>query len=185
LWQQNRAYLGAFVAHVGVLVAILGFLGNYRGLATDMTLQAGEQKSFSGYTFGFDGITTRQDENATLYEARLRLAKEGKDLGILAAAKSKYPTKAELLNEIGVHSQFWHDLYVVVADFDKSTGKTVTLQIHVNPTVRLVWVSVFLFVIGGLVALTDRHRGSRSRDVLAASWQMSSAAQQPRKEHES
>lgn len=170
LLDRNRAFIGAFIAHVGVLVAILGFLGNYRGIHTDMTLNAGETKQFEGYSLTFSGMTTRQDHNATLFEAPLALSRDGVDLGQIVPAKSRYPTKAELLNEIGVRSSFWNDLYVVIADFDRSTGKTVTLQVHINPTVRLVWISVFLLVIGGFVAIFDRHRGQRSRDVVAGAW---------------
>ncbi|MCX6116696.1 MAG: heme lyase CcmF/NrfE family subunit [Proteobacteria bacterium] len=175
LWHRNRAYLGAFVAHVGVLVAILGFLGNYRGIHTDMTISAGETKTFQEFSFTFNGITTRQDLNATLFEAPLKVMRGNKDLGMLYPAKSKYPTKPELLNEIGVRSSFWNDLYIVIADFDKQTGKTVTLQVHKNPTVRLVWISVFLLCIGSLIAISDRFRGQRSRDVVAGDWQVEGA----------
>ena len=171
MWDRNRAYIGAYVAHVGILVAILGFLGNYRGIAGDMTLNAGETKTFQGYSLTFDGMTTNQDQNATLFEAPLKVTKDGVDEGMLTPAKSKYPTKPELLNEVAVHSTFWHDLYIVIADFDKQTGKTVTLQVHLNPTVRLVWIAVFMLVSGGLIAISDRHRGQRSRDVVAGDWE--------------
>lgn len=172
LLDLNRAYLGAFVAHIGILVAILGFLGNYRGISTDMTINAGETKTFESYELRFNGITTRQEHNATLFEAVLKVSSNGEDLGTLTPAKSKYPTKPELLNEVGVRSTFWHDLYIVIADFDKQTGKSVTLQVHKNPTVRLVWISVVLMVLGGLIALSDRHRGQRSRDVVAGEWEV-------------
>ncbi|MCX6126018.1 MAG: cytochrome c biogenesis protein CcsA [Proteobacteria bacterium] len=175
LWDRNRGFIGAFVAHVGVLVAILGFLGNYRGVHSDMTLTAGETKSFQGYEISFSQMSTRKEHNATLFEAPLSIRRDGKDLGKLYPAKSRYPTKAELLNEIGVLSTFWHDLYIVVADFNRENGNTVTLQVHLNATVRLVWTSVFLFVLGGLIAITDRHRGQRSRDVIAGAWDTGSA----------
>jgi cytochrome c-type biogenesis protein CcmF len=87
-------------------------------------------------------------------------------------AKSKYPTKPELLNEVGVESSFWHDLYIVIGDFDRNAGSTVTLQIHVNPTVRLVWMAAFILATGGLIAISDRHRGQKSRDVVAGEWEV-------------
>lgn len=170
LWDRNRAFLGAFVAHAGVLIAILGFLGNYRGVHTDLTLKSGETKNFEGYDLTFTEITTRQVDNATLFEASLAMKRDGNSIGTITPAKSRYPTKPELLNEVAVHSTFWHDLYIVVADFDRETGKTVTIQAHINPTVRLVWISVFCMVFGGLLAISDRHRGQRSRDVIAGEW---------------
>jgi len=172
LWDRNRAFLGAFVAHIGVLIAILGFLGNYRGIHGEITINAGETKNFEGYELSFAGMTTQQKDNATLFVVPLTVNRDGRDLGTMEPAKSRYPTKPELLNEVAVLGSFWHDLYIVVADFDRSSGKTATLQVHLNPTVRLVWISVFLLVLGGLIAMTDRHRGQRSRDVIAGTWDL-------------
>ena len=36
---------------------------------------------------------------------------------------------------------------------------------------RFVWISIFVMCFGGLIAIFDRHRGVRSRDVIAASWE--------------
>jgi cytochrome c biogenesis factor len=77
-----------------------------------------------------------------------------------------------LLNEVGLLGTFWHDLYIVIADFDRKNGESVTLQIHLNPTVRMVWAAAVLLAIGGLIAMTDRHRGQRSRDVAAGRWEV-------------
>ena len=174
MWGRNRGFIGAWVAHMGILIAIIGFLGNYRGISTDLTIAKGETKEFYGYQIRFDGMITVQSDNVTLFQAPLRLSRDGHDLGTMYPAKSKYPTKPELLNEVGVESSFWHDLYVVIADFERKTGSTVTLQVHVNPTVRLVWISVFVLAAGGLIAISDRHRGQKSRDVVAGEWEVKS-----------
>lgn len=171
MWDRNRAYIGAYIAHVGVLIAIIGFLGNYRGIHGEMTLNGGETKQFQGYSLTFKGMEVKQNDNVTLFEAPLTVSRDGVEQGLLSPAKSKYPTKAELLNEVAVRSTLWHDLYIVIADFDKQTGKSVTLQVHLNPTVRFVWIAVFMLVAGGLIAVSDRHRGQRSRDVVAGDWE--------------
>jgi len=172
MWQRNRAFIGAWIAHIGILVAIVGFLGNYRGLTSEVTLSRGESYEFYGYTLKFDGMKTTQDDNATLFQAPLHISRNGLDLGMIFPAKSKYPTKAELLNEVGVQSSFWHDLYVVIADFEKKTGASVSLQIHINPAVRFVWMAALILAFGGLVAISDRQRGQRSRDVVAGAWEV-------------
>jgi cytochrome c-type biogenesis protein CcmF len=172
MWNRNRAFIGAWVAHIGVLVAIIGFLGNYRGLAGEVTLSKGKSHDFYGYNLRFDGIVTTKQENAVLFQAPLVVSRDGKELTTIYPAKSKYPTKAELLNEIGVKSTVWHDLYVVIADFEKRTGAAVTLQLHINHAVRFVWISAVILAIGGAIALSDRHRGQRSRDVVAGAWEI-------------
>jgi cytochrome c-type biogenesis protein CcmF len=172
MWDKNRAYLGAWLAHIGILVAIIGFLGNYRGLSADVTLTKGQSYEFHGYTFTFDGLVSGQNGNAILMAAPLSIKRGDQVLGEIRPAKSKYPTKPELLNEVGVLSFFWHDIYAVIADFDRQTGGTATLQIHINPMVRFVWLAAVLLAVGGFIALSDRHRGQRSRDVVAGAWEV-------------
>lgn len=168
---RNLSYFGALVAHVGVLLAILGFLGNYRGVDREVTLKAGEAVSLFGYEFTAGEFRERMDGNAVLFELPLEIARNGRAVGTIFPAKSRYPTKPELMNEVGVLGGFWHDLYAVMVDFDRQDRSTVTLQLHVNPTVRLVFISVVIMVLGGLLASLDRHRGDRSRDVAGGRWE--------------
>jgi cytochrome c biogenesis factor len=104
-----------------------------------------------------------------MYGGNLSLKKDGVNFGTVMAARSKYPTKPELLHEVGLWSSFWHDVYVVMPDFDKETkGKTATFHITINPTVRLVWISCVIMAIGGFISLLDRSRGLNSKDHLEA-----------------
>lgn len=168
LAQRNLAYIGAYVAHIGALVAILGFMGNFRGIDREVSLKAGESTELFGYNFKFaeSGIDVTQKHNAQLYQAPITVTRDDKVVAEMHPARSQYPTKPELLHEIAVEGGFWHDLYVVLSDFDKHGGQTATLQLHVNPTVRVVWISIYLMVLGGLIALADRTRGLRTRDAL-------------------
>ena len=172
MFTRNLAYTGAFVAHIGIVTAVFGFLGNYRGIDRELTLKSGEVVEFFGYNFTFDEMTIAEEHNATLYQAPLKVSRDGKDLGTMLPARSKYPTKPEMLHEIAVRGTFWHDIYVVLADFQKESGKQITVQMHINPTVRFVWLSCVLMVLGGLMCLMDKFRGQRSRDVVGGAWQL-------------
>lgn len=168
---HNLSYLGALIAHIGVLLAILGFLGNYRGVDREVTMKAGDSLALFGYDFTAGELRERVDGNATLFELPLNISRDGKPIGTIYPAKSRYPTKPELMNEVGVLGGFWHDLYAVMVDFDRQNRQTVTLQLHVNPTVRLVFISVVIMVLGGIIASFDRYRGDRSRDVAGGKWE--------------
>lgn len=165
-FKKNMSYIGAFIAHVGVLIGILGFLGNYRGVDTTVTLKEGEAANLYGYSFSYQGLDVYQDQNAIHYSSPLKIQKDGRDLGVVSPARSKYPTKPELLHEIGLKPGFWHDIYVVLSDFEKTAGKTITVQIFINPLVKVVWISAFIMVFGGLFSLFDPNRGDHSRDHL-------------------
>lgn len=166
-FKHNLAYCGAYLAHIGLLVAILGFLGNYRGLAKVATLKVGESTELFGYDLRFADLKVTQKANATNYEGHFHVERQGRLIADdLIVARSKYPTSSELHHEIGLFSTLWHDLYVTMSDFDKNTGKSATFELHVNPTVRLVWIATFLMVLGGIIGIFDRHRGARSRDAI-------------------
>ena len=172
MFDRNLAYTGAFVAHTGIIIALLGFMGNYRGVYKKVTLEAGGKTELYGYDFVFadTGITIEKVDNATLFGAPIAVTRAGQKVADLVPAQSRYPTKAQSFNEIAVHGSIWHDIYIVLTEFDQKDGKKATLDIHVNPTVRVVWISIAIICIGGLIALCDKHRGNRSRDVVAASW---------------
>lgn len=167
-FKRNLAYFGGFVAHIGLLVAILGFLGNFRGLQKVATLKTGESVDLYGYHLTFDKLDIAQNDNVTLYQGHFNVTRDGENVGPLVASRSKYPTKDELHHEVGVMSHFWHDLYVTLSDFDRTTGKSATFELHVNPTVRFVWIAAFIMVGGGMIAIFDRYRGNKSRDAIRA-----------------
>ena len=78
---------------------------------------------------------------------------------------------------MGIRDSFWHDIYVVLSDFSKA-GDEATFQIHINPTVKVVWMSVFLLVLGGLLSLMDRLRGRHSRDFMRLDRRLEPSARQ-------
>ncbi len=147
--KQNTSYLGSLLAHLGIIVGILGFLGNYRGIEKLTTLNQGESVEVFGYNLSFLGIQVTPQENVHLITAPLEVRAPNGEKSLIRPARAKYPTKEELLHEIDFLSTFWHDLYVSLVDFDNQTGQQATLEIHVNPTVRLVWQSGALMALGG------------------------------------
>ena len=88
----------------------------------------------------------KQQENVVLYEVPVKVSREGHDVADMYPARSKYPTSSDLLNEIAVAGNLWRDIYIVIRDFDRDSGKRATLQININPTVRFVWLATFIMV---------------------------------------
>ena len=167
-FKRNLAYFGGYVAHIGFLIALVGFLGNFRSFSKVATMNVGDTTEIYGYDLKFKGIEIKESDNVTLYQGVFDVTRGGQKLGELRPARSKYPTKPELHHEAGVMSTVWHDLYATLSDFDKATGKSATFELHLNPTVRFVWMAVFIMVIGGVLAVFDRYKGDKSRDALRA-----------------
>jgi cytochrome c biogenesis factor len=168
---RSTGYVGGLFAHIGILLCIAAFLGNYRGLEKTVTLKTGESTEFYTYVVKFDGLKTRRVENAMQVEAPLKLVRASGSETSVTPARSKYPTKDEFFHEVGLNSAFWHDFYAVLSDFRKGNEgekDRVTLQLHINPTVRLVWYGVMIMCLGGLISLFDKGRGNRSKDAFVS-----------------
>lgn len=153
----NRPYLGSWIVHMGFLVAIAGFLGAYRGIEQQTTLDLNQSTEFYGYTLTNRGLTYEQAYNYQFVKAKVEAVNPKGDATLVEPIRSKYTNKEEWLNEIGVHSTFWHDVYLVLASFD-TKNQQVSLKMHINPTVKLVWTSLVIMVMGALVGLSHRIR---------------------------
>lgn len=169
----NRPYIGSWIVHLGFLLAMSGFLGGYRGIHAEAQLTQGQSTEFYGYTLTNKGIKFSQEYNAT-YAVGVIEAKDAQgNVTEVNPTRSKYTNKDEWLNEIGIHSTFWHDLYLVLAYFDAKTN-SVSLKMHINPTVKFVWTSLVVMVLGALVGLSHRIK-RRSVDVSANGLMLESA----------
>ena len=153
--KHNRPYLGAVIVHLGFLVAIAGFLGGYRGIESEARLAKGASIEFYGYTLTHSGLSYRQGDNVKLVSARILAEKKGtrEEAVTIEPTRSKYTNKEEWLNEIGVHSTLWHDVYLVLASFELR-DESIILKMHINPTVKLVWTSLVIMILGSLLALS-------------------------------
>ncbi len=157
----NLGSFGALLAHLGILSAILGFLGNYRGLSQVKTLERFDTFSFYGYEFEFKGLELNPQDNTLLYQAVTGVKKDDKLFATLYPSRAKYPTKEDLIHEVDYSSTFWHDIYLTLVNFDQKNGEWVTIEFHINPTVRLVWGSLLFFIFGAFFSLLGLRKVSR------------------------
>lgn len=163
LMKFNRPYVGSWIVHLGFLLAMSGFLGGYRGIQAEAQLSQGQTTQFYGYTLKYTGMKYEQYYNATYASAVIEAKNSKGDVAEVLPTRSKYTNKEEWLNEIGIHSTFWHDLYLVLAFFDPKSNQ-ISLKMHINPTVKFVWTSLVVMVLGALVGLSHRIK-RRSVDV--------------------
>ena len=154
---RNLAYLGGVIAHGGFLIALLGFLGNYRSMEKTVSLETDVAQEVLGYTLEYKGLDITMEDNATLLRAALAVSYAGEFLGMMSPARSRYPTSEELLHEVAVREGFWQDLYLVLTTPPQNEGDPVVVQVYVNPLVKLVWIAVLIMVVGGACAWWPRR----------------------------
>lgn len=170
--KYRRSYLGALIVHIGFLMALLGFTGNYQSTAasSEVNLSLNQSTNFHGYKITNNGLTYKAEYNVQYVGANLATTNETatnemtKESVLITPLRSKFTNNEQWFNEVGVYSTFWHDIYLVLASFDVKT-ESVTLKMNYNPTVKFVWTSLVVFIVGIILSLS--HVASHSNTPRA------------------
>jgi cytochrome c-type biogenesis protein CcmF len=167
---RNRRRYGGYAIHVGVLVVAVAIALN-KGLLSETTvsLGAGEDVTFGGYTIAYEALDLgRLADNPSVTEARARLSFDGPSTGTLGPALRDYPNSRQAIATPAVHTTLTHDLYATLMAYEAEADQ-VTLRIFVNPGVVWIWIGGGMIAAGALFAMwPDQARERRFAVPTAA-----------------
>jgi len=150
---RNRRRYGGYVVHAAIVLLLIGAIG-IGGFSSsrEASLEPGESVTVAGYTLTFLGSEQRRAANAQELRARLAVERGGKQLGTISPGKNRYFAEEQTSNEVAIRSDplRGEDLFVIA---DQFKGRTVFLQVIVNPLVNLIWLAGLVFLAGSLVTL--------------------------------
>jgi cytochrome c-type biogenesis protein CcmF len=151
LTARRRRRYGAFLAHVGILVAAAGFAGShFWQQERDLTLRPGASASVGGHILALDGIQRQTVGDHSETVARLSLGDD-----TLEPAQLTYPALGgSSLTRVAIQSSALEDVYVVLAG--TSADGSVTLHVFVNPLVTWIWAGGALLIVGVLLGHLGR-----------------------------
>ncbi len=153
VWQDKRKR-GGLIIHLGVVVMVLGFCGNFFGYEDAFTLYPNQSKQIRDYQLTYKGSSERQVLNARHLAVDLELKKKGVYKAELRPAKAFYPTRPEPMTEVAIYSTLISDFYVSLASYNDDGSAT--LNVYINPMVNFVWASLAFYIIGTFYALAYR-----------------------------
>ena len=113
------------------------------------------------YDLTYLGSAERRSANALELRARLQVARDGKDLGVMSAGKNRYFAEQQTSNEVAIRSDWLRaeDLFVIVDQFNNDGS--VFLKVLTNPLVNLIWLAGLVFVGGSLITMWPDAREQR------------------------
>ncbi|PCI28519.1 MAG: cytochrome C biogenesis protein [SAR324 cluster bacterium] len=149
---RNRRKQGSAIIHLGVLVFLVGILGNYFGHESSFTFYPGDEKTVGDYTVQFEKLEESKARNADLVTVKLNIFKEGQHITTLNPAKAFYPTSTQPMTEVSIYRTLKEDLYTSVATINNDGSATI--NVYINPMVNFIWVSSFFFIVGTLLCLS-------------------------------
>ncbi len=163
---RNRRRYGGYIAHVGLVLAFMGFAGQAYDVEEQVTLKPGESmeiRSPFGHTYRltYQDMSVYPATNMTKLIASMRLEKDGEPKGIMTAEQRAYRQRTETSTEVGIRRVWNEDLYLIMAGIDDANGflqgtnpqPLTTFRVLVNPLVPWIWLGGLIMAIGTLIAL--------------------------------
>lgn len=156
LWKMRRRY-GGFIAHLGLVLAVIGITGSsaYK-LENQATLFRGQSMKVGAYSLRYDNMKRYRLYNRDVFTANLTVYKDGKFAGTISPEKRFYINAEKPTTEVSLRSTLAEDLYVTMPAIGKS--REITLKAAVNPLILWVWVGGLVMVLGGIIAIIPSRK---------------------------
>ncbi|OUS06330.1 c-type cytochrome biogenesis protein CcmF [Rhodobacterales bacterium 52_120_T64] len=154
-----RSSYGMALAHAGIAIAILGFVGSTMWKSESVTFATpGDQVEIAGYELTFIGAETVLGPNYTSRQGTLQVTRDGKPVTELYPERRNYAVAGSSTTESAILSTIRGDLYTSISEpaAESAEGKW-TLRILFEPLVGLIWLGAFMLSLGGILSLTDRR----------------------------
>ena len=177
--RRNRRLYGGLVAHLGLLVAVIGISWSAFGdRAGEASIREGQRVRIESYEVRFDGASTREEPQRRVIVADLTVfdASSGDEVVRLHPSLNFYPSSSEPIGtpslRVGTPLNGMVDLYASLVSIDLA-DPTATVRFFVNPGIGLLWLGGAVIAFGGLVAAwpglrrerDDGGERSRAREV--------------------
>jgi len=159
---RNRRRYGAYLAHLGIVVAAAGFAGShFWQQERQAVLRPGQSVSVAGYRLTLERTSATGACSRTVYQASLALP----DGSRLLPGRTVYADfGGQSSTQVAIRSTPFEDLYVVLGDATDPAAANLT--IFVNPLVGWIWAGAALLVLCTL--LGSWPGGRRQAQPVAA-----------------
>ncbi len=150
---KRRRRYGAYLAHIGLAVAVIGLAAShFLQLEKDVTLRAGQQVSVAGYTLTYTGATQKEFADHSELVAAMNVAGQ-----TLEPARATYAgLGGQSLTHVAISSSPVADLYVVLAGI--GADGSASFRVFVNPLVTWIWAGGAIIILGVLLGNAGERR---------------------------
>jgi cytochrome c-type biogenesis protein CcmF len=161
---RNRRRYGAYLAHLGIVVAAAGFAGShFWQQERQVILRPGESVAVAGYRLTLEGKTVVTAGHQTVQRAALALSVGDR----LVAGRTVYADfGGQSSTQVAIRSTPFEDLYVVLGD--STDPSAASLTVFVNPLVGWIWAGAALLVLGTIAGSWPGGGHSPERAPVAA-----------------
>ena len=155
LKKLTRSYWGMQLAHLGLLVLVLGvaFTTSY-SVEKDVRLAPGESITVNDYTFRFEGVADHQGPNYVAQRGTLIVSHDG-FVETLHPEKRIYRVQQNPMTEAAISGNAFRDLYVALGEpLDAGAW---AVRIYHKPMIRWIWFGALMMALGALLSMLDKR----------------------------
>ncbi|MDF2447413.1 MAG: heme lyase NrfEFG subunit NrfE [Moraxellaceae bacterium] len=156
----SRSYVGMQLAHVGLLVMVVGVaLTSHYSLERDVRMAPGDTLTEGPYTFVFRGVSDREGPNFQARRGDFAVLKGGRQVETLHPEKRMYAVQRNVMTEAAIDAGLFRDLYIALGEpLDVSaTGQAWAVRLYYKPFVRWIWLGSIFMALGAVVSASDRR----------------------------
>ncbi len=157
-WQlvtRNHRRYGGYIIHIGIILMAIAFIGvELMQSKTQATLRIGESVSCGDFILTYEGMTsvdTEDDRNMST--ATLSVMKGSRAVGAIYPQRQLDYRSMQTFELPGIRRSLEEDIYAVVVEGMPFTAEEATFKIYQNPLVNWLWIGIFVFVVGMLLAI--------------------------------
>ncbi len=150
-----RSYWGMQLAHLGLLMTVLGVaLTSAYSVEKDVRLAPGQELAVGDYRFQFEGVTDHQGPNYVAQRGTLTVSHGGWSQ-VLHPEKRVYRVQQNPMTEAAISGNLWRDLYVALGEpLDQGAW---AVRVYHKPMVRWMWFGALFMALGGVLSMLDKR----------------------------
>ncbi len=154
-----RSHYGMVVAHAGLAVCIIGFVGSSAWKSEVVIFaEPGTELEIAGFDVRFEGVEQVRGPNYLSRMATLTVSRNGTFVSTLNPERRAYPVAGSSTTESAIRTTLAGDLYASIQEpAAESEQNRWTLRILYEPLVVWIWIGSGLLALGGVLSLSDRR----------------------------
>jgi len=158
--QLPRNYYGMMLAHLGLVVSLIGILMvSTCSEETTVKIAAGQTVSFAGYQFTLNQFESLKGPNYVADQADIAVYQHGKLVAQLKPEKRFYEARRQVMTEASLDAGMTRDIYVSLGE--KLDDQAWSMRIYVKAFVRWIWFGGILMMCGGVLSALDKRYRNR------------------------
>jgi cytochrome c-type biogenesis protein CcmF len=151
------------IVHSAVVVIAVALAASM-GYTTkrEFHLVEGQRVTVQSHHFTYLGVTRHQTGQKDTIQARVRVERGGKDLGVYAPALSIFPNApgGAAIGTPSVRTGLLRDVYLTLMASPDQDGR-ITLGVQLSPLVVWLWIGGGIIILGTAVAIWPARRARR------------------------